>query len=481
MNIVIAASEAFPFCKTGGLADVAGALAQEFSRVGGTKVLLFLPHYRGISNASSLRSLRGEFLIPIGARLEKAKLSYLKWGNVLVFFIHSQKYFDRSELYYTAKGDYPDNDERFIFYSRAVLEACKFIGFRPDIIHAHDWQAGLLPAYLKTVYRADAFFTKTRSMFTVHNIAYQGYFPRESFIKAGFFDADFTPDKFEYWGGVSYLKTGIVFADKVNTVSPSYARELLLGQKSFGLEGVLINKGANFFGILNGLDGEVWDPQTDTLLTMGYDEESLKGKALCKEALQKELNLTQDENIPLIGIVARMTYQKGVDLLAQTLPVLTDRAQFAIQGKGDSKAQDIFGRLAYMYPGKVAYRPIVDESLAHRIYGGSDIFIMPSRFEPCGLSQMIAMRYGTIPVVSKEGGLKDTVTPYKAGERRATGFFIENLTTDGVLNALNYAADIYRNKDIWKQIMRTAMTTNFSWEKSSLAYLRNFKEILGGR
>lgn len=480
MNIVIAASEAFPFCKTGGLADVTGALTQDFSRIRGAKVVLFLPHYRSIKNASSLRTVPGTFFIPIGARLEPARISYLKWGNALVFFIENNKYFDRGELYFNQGGDYPDNDERFIFYSRAVLEACKFIGFRPDVIHAHDWQAGLIPAYLNTVYKTDAFFTKTRSLFTIHNIAYQGYYHRDSFIKAGFFDADFTADKFEYWGGISFLKAGIVFADKATTVSPTYAKELLNGKNSFGMEGILKGKASDFMGIINGIDGDIWDPQSDTLISMGYDDESLKGKALCKSALQSEMGLDVDANIPVFGMVSRMAYQKGVDLVADIIPQFTGKAQFVIQGKGDPKAEEIFARLNYLYPKTVAFAPVIDESLAHKIYAGSDMFLMPSRFEPCGLSQMISMRYGTIPIVSQEGGLVDTVKGYadNGANKKATGFFIDWLDTNGLSRAINRALVVYNEKNIWRSMILNAMSENFSWENSSRQYIKCFNEVV---
>ncbi|MDR0646650.1 MAG: glycogen synthase [Elusimicrobiota bacterium] len=480
MNIVIAASEAFPFCKTGGLADVAGALTQDFSRAKGCKVILFLPHYRSVKNASSLKSMPGSFFIPVGSRLEPARLSYLRWGNALVFFINSPKYFDRTELYCRNGKDYPDNDERFIFYSRAVLEACKFVGLRPDIIHAHDWQAGLIAAYLNTVYKTDAFFTRTRSMFTIHNIAFQGFYPRDSFVKAGFFEADFTQDKFEYWGGISYLKTGIVFADKVNTVSPNYANELLSGKNSFGMEGVLRGRKEDFKGIVNGIDIDVWDPQSDTMLAMGYDDQSLKGKTVCKAALQNELGLEVDENIPLVGMVSRLAYQKGTDIAASIIEKFTDRAQFAIEGRGERAGEEAFKRLSYLHAHAVSYRNEVDEELAHKIYGASDMFLMPSRFEPCGLSQMIAMRYGTVPIVSKVGGLLDTVNGFGGADgAKATGFFIDRLDSGGLVTALERALAVYKQKSVWRSIVKNAMAADFSWEKSSSVYLDCFKEIVG--
>lgn len=478
MNIVLAASEAFPFCKTGGLADVVGALTQDFSRIRGAKVILFLPHYRTIKNASSLRSVPGTFFIPIGARLEPAKISYLKWGNALVFFVDNPKYFDRQELYCTKEGDYPDNDERFIFFNRAVLEACKFIGFRPDIIHAHDWQAGLLPAYLHTVYKTDAFFTRTRSMFTIHNIAYQGYFPRTSFEKAGFWEADFTPQKFEYYDGISFLKTGIVFSDKANTVSPTYAKELLNGKDSFGMEGVLRNKGADFSGIINGIDNAVWDPENDTLLPMGYDYENLRGKEICKAKLQEEMGLPVKADIPLIAMVSRLAHQKGVDLLADVIPQLAGKVQFAIIGKGDNKAEETYSYLTRLFPDTISFKAVVDEGLAHRLYAAADLFIMPSRFEPCGLSQMISMRYGTLPIVSRVGGLADTVTGFDDDRDNATGFFIGQLTIAGVKDAIERALSVYDNKKVFTNLAQNAMLTDFSWENSSRQYTQCFNEIV---
>ena len=480
MNIVLAASEAYPFCKTGGLADVVGAITQEFSRARGAKVLLMLPYYRKVQNTASLKAVPGSFLVPVGGHIEPARLYYLKWGNALVFFIHSRRYFDRPGFYNEHNQDYADNDERFIFFSRAVLEACKFIGFKPDIIHAHDWQTGLIPAYLETVYKTDAYFARTRSVFTIHNIAYQGYFPKESFDKAGFFWPDFTPDKFEYWGGISFLKAGIVFSTRVNTVSPTYAKELLDGQNSFGLEGVLRSKGAAFSGILNGLDSEVWDPQNDSLIPMGYDEETPRGKTFCKTALQKELGLEVNENIPLCVMVSRLTYQKGVDLITSVVPVLSGKVQFAFLGKGDKGAEATLKNLAASNPQYVAFRDVVDENLAHKVYAAGDFYLMPSRFEPCGLSQMIAMRYGTLPLVTRTGGLADTIIGFKNNESadEADGFFIDNFDPNALIYTINLALEVYSNKRVLFKMRENAMLKDFSWDKSSETYLQLYKESL---
>ncbi|ACC98771.1 Glycogen/starch synthase, ADP-glucose type [Elusimicrobium minutum Pei191] len=480
MNIVLAASEAFPFCKTGGLADVTGSLAKELSKHKGNRVILFLPHYRNINRVASLKVVPGTFLIPIGDRLETASLSYISWGNVLVFFINNTKYFDRPELYRTAAGDYFDNDERFIFFNRAVLESCKFIGYRPDIIHAHDWQAGLLPAYLKTVYKTDAFFTRTRSLFTIHNMAYQGQYPYSTFIKTGFHTVDYVPERFEYYGGISYLKSGIVYADYVNTVSPNYAKEITLDEKmGFGMEGLLRSRQDTFCGILNGLDTGVWDPEHDPLIPYSYESFSpVKGKAACKQFLQNMLGLEVSPSKPLVGIVSRMDYQKGLDLIPGVVNKYKDKVQFVVVGTGDSGMEKAFMALAKNNVGKVAYVAKVDEELAHRVYAGSDIFLMPSRFEPCGLSQMISMRYGTVPIVSRVGGLLDTVKGYDGITKYATGFFILEFSETGIERSLDYALKYYQDKRCWGMLIKNGMEKDFSWTKSAQEYQDLYKKII---
>ncbi len=482
MNIVLAASEAFPFCKTGGLADVVGALCQQFAGYKGNKVLLFLPHYRNIVRVSSLKIVPGVYLIPIGDKIEQASLSYINWGNVLVFFINNRKYFDRPDLYRTKEGEFQDNDERFIFFNRAVLEGCKFIGFRPDIIHCHDWQTGLIPAYLKTVYKLDAFYTRTRCLYTIHNIAYQGHYSYSAFRKAGFHPVDYTPEKFEYYGGMSFLKSGLVFADNINTVSPNYAREVQNDPAmGFGLDGVLRARSKNFCGIVNGIDTDIWDPEIDPILSVGYDaSESARGKLAAKLALQQQCKLTQDENKPLIGIVSRLDYQKGLDVVIGLIEKLHKQAQFVILGKGDPMLEKAYQSLARSHAGSVSYTGRLDEELAHKIYAGADLFLMPSRFEPCGLSQLIAMKYGTLPVVSKVGGLVDTVVGYDGkNENTATGFFIDTFTEAGIYNTVVKALNMYhKNRVLWNRLVRSAMRTDVSWDKSAQAYLELYRKTI---
>lgn len=481
MNIVLAASEAFPFCKTGGLADVVGALCQQFASRKGNKVLLFLPHYRNIVRVSSLKVVPGVYLVPIGDKIEQVSLSYINWGNVLVFFVGNRKYFDRPELYRTRTGEFADNDERFILFSRAVLEGCKFIGFRPDLIHCHDWQTGLIPAYLKTVYKLDAFYTRTRSLYTIHNIAYQGHYPYSTFRKAGFHPVDYTPEKFEYYGGISFLKSGIVFADNINTVSPNYAREVQRDKSmGFGLEGLLRARSNHFCGIVNGIDTEIWDPELDPVLPLGYDTvEVVQGKAAAKQALQKQCKLTDDPKKPLIGIVSRLDYQKGLDLVVNIVEKYKNRAQFVILGTGDPMLEKAFQSLARSNAGHVSYHGRLDEELAHRIYAGADIFLMPSRFEPCGLSQLIAMKYGTLPVVSRVGGLVDTVKGYDGeNEETATGFFIEPFNEKGLCQTLDKVFKTFEDKKLWLRLIRNAMRQDLSWDKSARTYLELYRKTI---
>ena len=476
MKILIAASEAFPFCKTGGLGDVAGALAQVFSRAGGNEVVLFLPRYRNMGGgAFSPKAAGGSFLVPIGSRLETATMSRVQWGKVAVYFIENPKYFDRPGMYRSNAGDYEDNDERFIFFARAALEGAKFIGFKPDVIHCHDWQTGLVPAYLRTLYRIDSFYAKTASVFTVHNIAYQGMFSREAMAKAGFSWADFTPEKLEFYGGLNFMKAALVYADLVTTVSPTYASEIQYrAEFGHGLEGVLKSRNADLFGILNGIDEEIWDPATDTFLERGYELKSFqRGKAACKLALQKELGLDENKDLILAGMVSRLDYQKGLDILLKAAPEFLEKIQFVALGVGDPGLADALTALAAANPKRVAFRSGFDEALAHRIYGASDIFLMPSRFEPCGLPQMIAMRYGALPVVTRTGGLKDTVF-YNGEPKDSNGFAIDSADEGQLKSVLGHIVSLYGWRENWNMMVRNAMCGDYTWSRSAEAYLKFF-------
>lgn len=486
MNIIIAASEAVPFCKTGGLADVAGSLAQVLARFEGNHVALFLPRYRNIAGATfSLKVLPGHFLIPVGHHAQTASLSHVRWGNVDVYFVENSKYYDRSGLYMTKSGDYADNDERFIFYSRAVLEGAKFIGFKPDVIHCNDWQSALIPAYIKTFYSTDAFYARTSTLLTIHNIAYQGVFPRETLFKAGFDWVDFTPEKLEYYGGINFLKAGMVFADTLTTVSPTYAREIQsTAEFGMGLEGVLKSRSGEFFGVLNGIDTDVWNPETDTFLAMGYDRRTVaKGKAACKKSLQAACALEQDPGTFVAGVVSRLDPQKGLDVVLETMPEFLGQIQFVMLGVGEQSLQKSFSVLAGKNPKRMFFKAGFDEALAHRIYGGCDVFLMPSRFEPCGLGQMIAMRYGSLPIVSRTGGLADTV--FDTGDpEKSNGFLLSSSASSEGLSpaagtlarALKTAISAYSHRMYWNLMVQNAMGGNYSWDKSAGIYMELYRK-----
>lgn len=481
MKIAIASSEAFPFCKTGGLADVVGAVSSHLSREKDFEIYLFIPKYRDIGKtAFSPKKVSGSFIVPVSDRFDEANLYYVEWGKVKVYLIDNSRYFDRPGLYRNESGEYADNDERFIFFQRAVLEGCKFLGFKPNIIWCHDWQCGLIPAYLKTLYRIDAFFVKTKTVFTIHNIAYQGFFGRETFIKAGFSWFDFTPDKLEYYGGINFMKAGINYADIITTVSPSYAKEIcenpIFGR---GMEGVLNSRKDRLFGILNGIDTDIWNPATDNFIYREYDSKTFwKVKPLCKKNFQKEFGLRQDKNFILAGCVARLDVQKGIDLIIDICEDFIGKYQFAIIGSGSSELSEKLDYLAKKYAESFVFINSFDEEVAHKIYAASDIFLMPSRFEPCGLSQMIASRYGSIAVVSYVGGLKDTIFYYPDNLLLSNGFVIGEPTSSNLRSMLGHILSIYPVKEVWSSIIRNAMNCDFSWNKSVSEYIKLFQKII---
>ncbi|MBI4056877.1 MAG: glycogen synthase [Elusimicrobia bacterium] len=502
MRILMASSEAVPFCKTGGLADVVGALSQVLSQKG-HEIALFLPKYRSVGGGPhSLKPVGRPFWIPLGEKVEKAVLNHTRWGNVQVYFIEAPKYFDRQELYRTGAGDYEDNAERFIFFSRAVLEGAKLVGFKPDVIHVHDWQTALIPAYLKTLYRIDAFYVQTAALLTIHNIAYQGLFSKEVLFLTGFGWADFTPEKLEFFGKVNFLKAGLVYADLLTTVSPTYALEIQSSAEfGRGMEGVLRTRSKDLVGILNGIDVEGWNPESDSLLPVRYGIDNVEaGKKACKAKLREQCGLSSIGDIPLVGIVSRLDPQKGLDLVLEVFQGLVPppagetgsaplgrsagggmvgaAVQLVVLGTGDTFLQQGFTRLSVSAPSQVYFRATFDEGFAHLIYAGSDLFLMPSRFEPCGLGQMIAMRYGTIPVVTRTGGLADTVADFSHGIKEANGFVSSKADMENLNTTLRAALSVYAQKPVWKQLVLNALGTDFSWEQSASMYVDLYQKAM---
>jgi starch synthase len=477
VKILLAASEAVPYCKTGGLADVVGALAQRLGAAG-HDACLFLPKYRAVRAASLEGGIVRPLKVPLGGREIEVGLRFLHRRGVAVYFVDYPLYFDREGLYGDAGRDHADNAERFALFSRAVLEGAKLAGFRPDAIHLHDWQTGLVAAHLKRHYKDDPFFRGATCVFTIHNMAYQGNFPRSALELSGFGPEDWSPDGLEYYGQVSYLKAGLVHADRLNTVSPTYAREIQESpDRGFGFEGLLRRRAGSLSGVLNGVDLEVWDPSRDPALPRRYAEaDAAAGKAACREALRRECGL-QSGDKPLMGVVSRLDYQKGLDLLLAAVEPRLSRAQLVVLGTGDPSLTEAYASLERRHPGSVHFHRQFDEPFAHRVYAASDLFLMPSRFEPCGLGQMIAMRYGAVPVVSRTGGLADTVFESAAPGREANGFLFEPGDAAGLGSALDRALDAAAGPG-FEALRRAGMRRDASWDRSLESYLALYA---GGR
>lgn len=476
LDVVFVSPEAAPFAKTGGLADVAGALPVALKALG-CNVTLILPLYRDVraSNAR-LESAVFEVSVPVGGRLIKAGGVRGDLDDVDVFFIECDEFFDRTRLYGTDDRDYFDNLERFSFFSRAALEVIKTGHIKADIIHSNDWQTGLVSAYLKDIYAKDPHFSNTASVFTIHNIAYQGIFPAGQYDIIGLSPALFSPEGLEFWGSVSLLKAGITFSDAITTVSPTYAKEIQTPENGGGLEGVLLGKKDRLYGILNGADYKLWNPETDALIPANFSAEDMAGKQSCKKSLLKKFGLKSKKAVPVLGIVARLTEQKGFDILLEAMPELMDNEiRLVILGTGEAKYKQLIEEAARKYPDKLSFRFGFDVKLSHLVTAGSDIFLMPSRFEPCGLNQIYCMKYGTIPVVRGTGGLNDTVRDVSTG-MDATGFKFAGYSKDSLLEKAGEALSIFKDTNAWDALVRNAMKEEFSWQEAAKKYIEVYNK-----
>ncbi len=478
MKILFAASEAAPFAKTGGLADVAGSLPPAIASLG-HEVRVVMPYYRQVHRyASDLRHV-ATVSVPLGTWEERCDiLEGTLGGNVIVYFIKKDIYYDRPDLYQTGRADYPDNAERFIFFSRAVLELCGALGYKPDLIHGNDWQTGLVPLYLNTIYRRNSALSGTRSVFTVHNLGYQGLFWHWDMRLTGLGWEVFTPEGIEFWGKINFLKAGLVYSDLITTVSKTYSHEIQTPENGHGLEGVLQNRAGELTGIVNGIDYRFWDPARDRTIPKTYSASSLAGKALCKKSLYTLIHLP-DSDDPLIGMVTRLVDQKGLDILTGALPeIMAQSARLVILGTGDRKYQRILSEAAERYQGRMRFLLQYDDLLAKNLYAGCDMFLMPSLYEPCGLGQMIAQRYGTVPVVRKTGGLIDTVVDYDPKTGRGTGFLFEEYSSRALVECLRRALAAYDNRNKWKRLMQNGMKQDFSWERSAKEYVKVYRKAM---
>jgi len=481
LKILFATPEAVPFAKTGGLADVAGALPKCL-RALGCELKVVMPYYRMVKNSGLPHQYLGEEIeVSLGEETLKADI-YLGHLNqdIPVYFIGREEFFDRESLYSTPKGDYFDNAERFIFFSRAALNLCRHLGFSPDIIHHHEWQTGLIPAYLKSTSQNDPLYSRTATVFTIHNIAYQGLFKKEKFTLTGLPTEMYNPEGIEFWERINFMKAGIVYADAINTVSKKYSEEIQTPEYGYGLEGILRKKKENLYGILNGVDYEDWNPSHDSHLIARYDLKDLSGKKECKKDLLKEFHLPPSlENVPLLAMISRLADQKGFDLLAEILePLFALDIGFVLLGTGEQKYHDLFAQVSKKYPQKAGIRIAYDDRLAHKIEAGADIFLMPSKYEPCGLNQIYSLKYGTIPVVRATGGLDDTILHYDPTTKKGNGFKFTRYDAKEFLNTLKGAIRFYSQPEHWKQLLQNAMSADFSWEKSAEAYLHLYRKAL---
>lgn len=490
LKLLIAASEATPYAKTGGLADVAGALPVEFAKRG-HDVILLLPGYQSLSDSGRSFKPLTRIMVPtsrgeVQATIDEDSVSIGSGRQQLrVWAVREDRLFDRPGLYGDQKGDYPDNLERFAFFSRAVVELAAHLhrerNWNADLLHLHDWQTALSAVYLKAINQQRRDRPLVPTVLTLHNVGYQGRFPAEQFADTGLPARLFTPDGLEFYGSINLLKGGLIFADHLTTVSPTYAKEILTPEFGSGLEGVLRNRQDKLQGILNGIDRDRWNPETDPHLAARYSVGDRKGKLLCKRALQEELQLPQ-RSVPLLAVIARLTWQKGIDLIEAIVPQLMTRdLQLVMLGTGDSERETRLRELQTQYPDRIGLQIGFDEGLAHRIEGGADIFLMPSRYEPCGLSQLYSLRYGAVPVVTNTGGLADTVVPFTANNslsKNATGFYVEATTPQALLRAVMQALETYGDQSIWNGLVARGMTADFSWARAAEAYERVFTAVI---
>jgi starch synthase len=482
MKVLFLASEAVPFAKTGGLADVAGALPPALRGIG-LDVRLVLPLYNTVRSGDfGIRPLEGDVEIPMGSQRLRAGIGECQTGEgVPVYFVEREDLFDRPRLYGNEKGDYYDNFERFAFFSKAALKIAERVSFKPDIIHCHDWQTGLVPCIAREA-SAPASYAAIPTVFTIHNLGYQGLFPEEKMPLANLRKEDFFhPEGLEYWGQISLLKAGINYSDAITTVSPTYAGEIQTREYGMGMEGIIKKRNAVLHGILNGIDYGQWDPAGDKHIPAGYKPGALGGKALCKASLLKEMGLAEAlKDRPLLAMVSRLDNQKGLDLVLETVErVLGLDVGVAVLGSGSEEIQKALEDISGKNPGRFGLRLGFDEPLAHRLMAGADMLLIPSRYEPCGLTQMYALKYGTVPIVRATGGLEDSVAPFSPKKGTGTGFKFRAYTGRSLFSAIKKAVDLFRDNRAWTRLMENGMKMDYSWKRSARAYSELYLSVAG--
>lgn len=486
-KICFVSSEVTPFAKTGGLADVAGSLPVALKELE-QDVRLMMPKYHTINDRKFVLrevirlkdvnvTLDGQSVVATG------KTAFLPNSKVHVYFLHIPDYFNRKDLYVdplTGK-EFPDNAERFAFFSKAVLETLKLLYWQPDIIHCNEWQTALIPFYLKTHYQDDEFFKDTRTVLSLHNLAYQGIFPKEKAAKIGIPEEYLQPGReFEWFGKINLLKGGILFADMLSTVSKRYAEEITSSPEyGFGFENILKERKADLMGILNGVDYSVWNPEVDKLIPRKYSIDTLDQKEVNKEKLCGQNKLPYASDIPVIGMISRLTDQKGFDLLAEAAEeLLAGNVQMVILGTGDNKYRKLLDGLAKKHPDKLAVNLRFDNKLAHLIEAGADMFLMPSKFEPCGLNQIYSLKYGTVPIVRETGGLADTVRNFDPATGEGNGFTFKEYSAKAMMEAIGRALKTFQDKPTWRKIQINGMKEDFSWNRSAREYLELYQRAV---
>lgn len=467
MKVLFVAAECVPFIKTGGLADVAGALPRALKRMG-VEARVMLPKY-GLIHEEHRNKMKkiAEMSVPVGWRQQYCGIEELAYQGVTYYFIDNEYYFKRDSLY----GHY-DDGERFSYFCTAVLESLKALSFIPNWLHCHDWHTGMIPFLLKEKYQADPFYRAIKSIFTIHNLQFQGVFPAEivpDLLNLSY--ESFRADKIEFYGNVNFMKAGIVSANLITTVSDRYKNEIQTEYYGEKLDGVLREHASRLFGIVNGIDYELYNPRTDKWIAAAYDYERPSKKSANKRALQEELGLPISEEIPIISLISRLTSQKGLDLITHVFEQLVkENIQFVVLGTGEYPFEEFFKRMQWEHPSQVRSMIAFDEPLARRIYAGADFFLMPSKFEPCGLGQLIAMRYGTIPIVRETGGLNDTVQSYNEFTNEGTGFSFRHFNAHDMLYTIKRALSFYKNKTVFQSIVKKTMEKDYSWTKSAEIY-----------
>lgn len=480
LKILFVSSEVTPLAKTGGLADVSAALPQSLIEMG-HDVKVVMPLYRSVAQGDyRLEQSDVTFEVPIKGQQSKGHVFSTELGDRLpVYFVENSAFFDREGLYGTPRGDHPDNAERFIFFSRAALELSRGIGFQPDIVHCNDWQTGLIPVYLKTLYKDDPHFAQARTVFTVHNLAYQGVFPKETMGMSGLPESLFSIDGLEFYGRMNFMKGGILFSDVVTTVSRKYSQEIQTQEFGHGLEGVLRNRQTELFGILNGVDYKEWSPESDPHIAAPFGVQNLAGKKECKKDVLQLYELAERKRTPLIGMISRLAGQKGFDILLEALDDLFRLdVQFVLLGTGDEVYEKEFEKMASKHKKKMSVKIAFDNALAHKIEAGADMFMMPSRYEPCGLNQMYSLKYGTIPIVRATGGLDDTIMDFDVNSLKGNGFKFEDYSAAALVETVRRALKVYQDETLWLQLVKNAMGEDFSWGQSAEKYTQLYSLAL---